>query len=63
MTKTQSTIALLVILALFGLVGQMDYDDAVDQQAHYCAMVKAGDWPDYQGTYRRECRPPKIAQR
>ena len=63
MTKTQSTIALLVILALFGLVGQMDYDDAVDQQAQYCAMVKAGHWPDYQGTYRNECRPPKIAQR
>jgi len=63
MTKTQSTIALLVILALFGLVGQMDYDDAVDQQAHYCAMVKAGDWPDYQGTYQAECQPPKSVRR
>lgn len=63
MTKTQSTIALLVILALFGLVGQMDYDDAVDQQAQYCEMVKAGHWPDYRGTYRAECRPPKSVRR
>lgn len=63
MTKTQSTIALLVILALYGLVGQMDYDDAVDQQAQYCAMVKAGHWPDYQGTYRTQCRRPSGGQR
>lgn len=63
MSKAKGILTALALLALFGLVGQMDYDDAVDQQAQYCAMVKAGDWSDYQGTYRAECLPPNVAQR
>lgn len=51
------------LVLLLGLVGRMDYEDQQADQAHYCEMVKAGYWPDYQGTYRRECRPPKSAQR
>ena len=53
----------LVLLALFGIVGAMDYEDEVAAQEHYCEMVKAGHWPDYQGTYRSECRRPKSALR
>lgn len=48
--------------AAFGLVGTMDYEDAVSEQKHYCEMVdeynrtngQAG-WPDYEGTYTRYC--------
>lgn len=51
------------LVLLFGLAGRMDYEDQQAQEALYCDMVKAGHWPDYQGTYRRECRTPKTAQR
>ena len=30
---------------------------------NYCEMVKAGHWPDYQGTYRTQCRRPSGGQR
>lgn len=53
-------IALFIIM---GVVGRWDFQAQQADQAHYCEMVKAGHWPDYQGTYRSECRPPKIAQR
>ena len=59
----KTTVVLLALLGLFGLAGAMDYEDQQAEQAHYCEMVKAGYWPDYQGTYRRECRPPKSARR
>lgn len=59
----KTTVVLLALLGLFGLAGHMDYEDQQAQAALYCDMVKAGHWPDYQGTYRSECRPPMIAQR
>ena len=54
---------LLALLGLFGLAGAMDYEDQQAEQERYCEMVKAGHWPDYQGTYRRECLPPKSVPR
>jgi len=36
------------------MVGQMDYDDAVQQEQHYNEMVCTGAWPDY------ENRAPKC---
>lgn len=49
-------IALLAaLLAAFCVVGAMDYDDALLQQAEYCEKVAAGTWPDYQGTFKQEC--------
>lgn len=53
----------LVLLALFGWVGAMDYEAAQVEEKHYCEMVKAGHWPDYQGTYRSECQRPTSAPR
>lgn len=53
----------LVLLAAFGFVGHIDYADEKVAQAQYCEMVKAGHWPDYQGTYRRECLRPSPAPR
>jgi len=59
----KTTVVLLALLGLFGLAGRMDYEDQRAEQEHYCEMVKAGYWPDYQGTYRRECRTPKSVPR
>lgn len=63
MSNAKGILAALVMLALFGIVGKLDMQAAEADLAHYCEMVKAGHWPDYSGTYRNECRPPKIAQR
>ena len=35
------------LLAAFGLVGEMDYQDEVQQAAHYQQMVCDGHWPNY----------------
>lgn len=43
--KALKAAAALLILALFGLVGQMDYEDAVAQHAHCLDMVEQGAWP------------------
>lgn len=40
-------LAVIAAVALFGLVGQMDYEDAVSTENHYCDMVEAGNWPAY----------------
>ncbi|QZI91253.1 hypothetical protein PODOV050v2_p0024 [Vibrio phage 66E30.1] len=44
---SMKVLAVIAAVALFGLVGQMDYEDAVNQEAHYCDMVEAGNWPAY----------------
>ncbi len=59
----KTTVVLLALLGLFGLAGAMDYEDQQAEQEHYCEMVKAGFWPDYQGTYRRECLRPSPGPR
>ncbi len=40
-------LAALVFFALFGLVGSLDYDEAIRQEAHYCEMVRTNVWPAY----------------
>lgn len=59
----KTTVVLLALLGLFGLAGAMDYEDQQAEQEHYCEMVKGGYWPDYQGTYRRECLRPSPGPR
>lgn len=44
---SMKVLAVIAAVALFGLVGQMDYEDEVSQEAHYCDMVEAGNWPAY----------------
>lgn len=63
MSRYRMAAILAALVLLLGLMGHMDYEDAKAEEANYCEMVKAGLWPDYRGTYRDECRPPKIAQR
>lgn len=55
-------VALLVagIVAALGVVGNMDFKDEVREQIAYCENVKAGVWPDYNGTYKAECTSDKI---
>lgn len=40
-------LAVLVFFALFGLVGSLDYDEAIRQEACYCEMVRTNVWPAY----------------
>ena len=41
--------ALLFIagVVMLGFIGEMDYQDALAEEAHYTNMVCAGYWPDY----------------
>lgn len=59
----KTTVVLLALLGLFGLAGTMDYEDQQAEQERYCEMVKSGYWPNFNGTYRDECCPPKSVQR
>jgi len=58
---------LLVLVAVFGVLGEMDRNDAVIEQAHYCSMVADGYWPDFHHSFKDECggsEPPKyVAKR
>ncbi len=63
MSRYRMAAILAALVLLFGLAGHMDYEDQQAEQERYCEMVKAGFWPDYQGTYRRECRTPTNEQR
>lgn len=45
--KLKLTFILIAIVALFAIVGTMDYQDALDDEAHYCQMVKDKAWPAY----------------
>ena len=40
-------LAVALMFSAFGIVGSMDYEDAKQQEAHYCEMVEAGNWPAY----------------
>ena len=54
--ETWSGIASVVILLpLIGIIGNMDYEDTLLQQDHYCKMVAKGAWPDYDEVYKGEC--------
>jgi len=46
---------LVLILLIMGWIGNMDFEDAVLQQNHYCNMVAEGYWPDYDRIYEDEC--------
>ena len=63
MSRYRIAAILAALVLLFGLAGHMDYEDQQAEQAHYCEMVKAGYWPDFNGTYRDECRRPTNGPR
>ena len=37
-----------VFITAFGVVGRMDFNDELRAAVHYCEMVEAGRWPDYE---------------
>ena len=39
--------AALFVIVAFGIVGQMDYEEAIGQERHYGDMVRDGHWPHY----------------
>ena len=45
--RTQVICLLSIILLLFGLVGEGDFEDEVATQKHYCKMVIEGRWQNY----------------
>lgn len=51
----KATLAAAAIVAAVLTAGEMDYQDARAEQAHYCDMVQAGHWPDYNRTARDHC--------
>lgn len=60
MKRYQVALAVVAVVVAMGVVGNMDYADEVRQQIAYCENVKAGVWPDYDGTYKTECTPDKL---
>lgn len=48
-------LAILGVLAL-GVVGTFDMQAEQEEADLYCQMVEEGAWPDYKGTYERDCR-------
>ena len=45
----RTLLAVVVLVALVGVVGTMDYHDAIKEAEHYAAMVCDGNWPNYKG--------------
>lgn len=45
-----------ILLLIFGVVGKMDYEDAIKEEATYCDMVASKVWPAYKG----ECNDNRI---
>jgi len=41
-------LAATVVLFVLGCVGELDYQDALDEADHYTDMVCNGYWPDYE---------------
>jgi hypothetical protein len=38
---------LLAVLTVLGAVGRMDFEDEMQEEAHYCEMVQSGAWPNF----------------
>lgn len=50
----------IILLALFAVCGQLDFNDERTEDALYCEMVKlyreGGEgWPDYKGIFKDAC--------
>jgi hypothetical protein len=49
-------VALLLFVFAFGYAGAGDLEEAERIQAEYCENVKSGAWPDFNKTYKEECK-------
>lgn len=46
--------AIVFVIVAYGIVGELDYQEELKQEQHYCGMVKSGAWPNYKPEI--ECR-------
>lgn len=44
-----------IFLILVAIVGTMDYEDKLLELDMYCQNVHTGVWPDYEGSYEKQC--------
>ena len=42
------TLAGVAFIAALGFAGESDFNDEIRGAVHYCDMVAAGHWPDYE---------------
>lgn len=47
MKKLKPAFTAITVVTLFLVASAMDYQDQIDQQAYYCEMVQAGNWPAF----------------
>jgi hypothetical protein len=52
-------LAAVFFIAAILLIGTMDYQDELLEQKRYCKNVRDNVWPDYLGTFKRECEEEK----
>lgn len=57
--KLRYLLAFIAVVLVFGLVGQMDYEDEVAEASHYDEMVCSGYWPDYERR-KPDCEGVKV---
>lgn len=48
----------VVILAALSITANADFDEEERAAAEYCYNVQNGVWPDFNGTYKKECKKP-----
>lgn len=48
-----SLVALCIVVLAF-VMGSMAYQDEVNQEKHYCEMVKSGAWPAFDKSIKCE---------
>lgn len=53
--RLMAAAGVVLVIAVLGWVGHMDYQDAVMEQKHYCIMVERGAWPDFRHIYEDVC--------
>jgi len=47
---------LLFVMAVMGIVGNGDLEEAERAETEYCENVDSGAWPDYRGVYAQGCQ-------
>lgn len=62
-TSLKAAAWLTVVLVAVIIVGNQDKRALEEEQRRYCNNVSQGVWPDYKGTFKKECggnNPPKF---
>lgn len=53
-------LGIVAVVALFGICGNMDFEDEAREHLLYCNNVKDGLHPDYRNFYDSGCTPEEI---